>query len=157
MYFHQITILWCTAYIWIVLKIFTHVFGKQSHLYEKDKILIIGLVHNQPFAQMINLNKISCSGTLRGSTPERLFKISDWHMTVYIHNLQMYLARNTPIKTCSGIIHGLIQPSIVYLKTKGFKTMNMFICISRYLSAQIIIWIKTYYVHVLDWKSIQIQ
>lgn len=52
----------------------THVlvFGKQSHLHEKDKILI-GLVHNQPCAQMINLNKISCSGTLRGSTSERLF------------------------------------------------------------------------------------
>lgn len=56
MYFHQITILWCTAYIWIVWKIFIHVFGKQSHLHEKDKILI-GLVHNQPCAQMINLNK----------------------------------------------------------------------------------------------------
>lgn len=56
----------------------------------------------------------------------------------------MYPARNTPIKTCSGIIHGLIQPSLVYLKNQRIQNNEHVFMYKYMLSAQIIIWIKAY-------------
>lgn len=56
----------------------------------------------------------------------------------------MYPARNTPIKTCSGIIHGLIQPSLVYLKNQRiqnnehvFMYKYMFKCTDYYMNQSI--------------------
>lgn len=56
----------------------------------------------------------------------------------------MYPARNTPIKTCSGIIHGLIQPSIVYLKNQRIQNNEhvymykyMFKCTDYYMNQSI--------------------
>lgn len=53
----------------------------------------------------------------------------------------MYLARNTPIKTCSGII----QPSIVYLKNQRIQNNEhvymykyMFKCTDYYMNQSIL-------------------